>query len=51
MKAVVLKNFLESLRVMGLGMLGIFSVAILIMIVMYALTRLFPGDKDAKKDE
>jgi len=42
-------NFIESLRVMGLGMLGIFSVAAVLILIMLLLTKLFPvkpEDKD-----
>lgn len=39
-------NFLASLKVMGLGMLGIFSVALVLMLIMMLLTRLFPAKKE-----
>ena len=32
-------NFIESLRVMGLGMLGIFVVALVLMGIMFLLTK------------
>lgn len=44
-------NFLASLRVMGLGMLGIFSVAVVLMLIMMLLTKLFPAKKDENKKE
>ena len=34
--------FLESLKIMGTGMFGIFSVTIVLVVIMEALTRLFP---------
>ena len=37
--------FLQSLEVMGLGMLGIFAVAVLLIAVIRILTKLFPGKK------
>lgn len=39
-------NFLSSLRVMGVGMLGIFIVTAVLIIVMVALTKLFPERKE-----
>jgi Na+-transporting methylmalonyl-CoA/oxaloacetate decarboxylase gamma subunit len=41
-------TFLESLRVMGLGMLGIFIVTIILIGMMVLLMKLFP---DKKKKE
>ena len=41
----MLSNFFESLKVMGLGMLGIFAVVIVIMLVMILITKVFPGEK------
>ena len=35
--------FMESLRIMGTGMLGIFAVAFILIAVMKVLTTLFPG--------
>lgn len=35
--------FMESLRIMGTGMLGIFAVACILIAVMKVLTTLFPG--------
>ena len=40
---------MESLRVMGLGMLGIFSVAVVLILIMILLTKLFPAKKDSEK--
>ena len=40
------QNFIASLRVMGLGMIGIFIVAIVLMLIMMILTKVFPGDKN-----
>ena len=45
---IMTENFIASLRVMGLGMLGIFAVAIVLVIIMKLLTHFFPVDK---KDE
>lgn len=45
------QNFLASLRVMGLGMLGIFSVAVAIMLIMMLLTKLFPTKKEGNQPE
>lgn len=42
--------FLESLKVMGLGMLGIFTVTIALVLIMKLLTRLFPTDRPDKED-
>ena len=42
-------NFLMSLKVMGMGMLGIFSVTVVLMGVMHLLTKIFPAEKDQKK--
>lgn len=42
---------MESLRVMGLGMLGIFSVAVVLMLIMLLLTKIFPGKKEDDKKE
>lgn len=36
-------NFIESLKVMGFGMIGIFSVTIVMIIIMHLLTKLFPS--------
>lgn len=44
--------FLESLKVMGLGMLGIFVVTIVLVLVMKLLTKLFPAsEKEQEKSE
>lgn len=45
-----MENFMESLRIMGFGMLGIFSVAIALILIMTALTTFFP-EESGKKDE
>jgi hypothetical protein len=37
-----LQNFITSLKVMGIGLVGIFSVTIVLILVMILLTRLFP---------
>ena len=39
----MITNFIESLRVMGLGMLGIFTVAIVLIVIMKVLVKLFPA--------
>ena len=43
--------FLESLKVMGLGMLGIFTVTVALVLIMKLLTKLFPTDKQKKKSK
>ncbi|MBP7348444.1 MAG: hypothetical protein KA965_07160 [Butyrivibrio sp.] len=45
----MITSFIESLRVMGLGMLGIFSVAVVLILIMILLTKLFPAKKDSEK--
>ncbi len=42
----MLANFMESLKVMGFGMLGIFVVAIVLIVIMKVLTSLFPAKKE-----
>ncbi len=42
----MIANFMESLKVMGFGMLGIFVVAIVLIVIMKALTALFPAKKE-----
>lgn len=42
----MLANFMESLKVMGFGMLGIFVVAIVLIVIMKVLTTLFPAKKE-----
>lgn len=39
-------DFLESFKVMGLGMAGIFIVIIVLMAVLWGLTKIFPEKKD-----
>lgn len=41
----MLLNFIESLKVMGVGMLGIFLVAAILIVIMKVLTKLFPAEK------
>lgn len=36
-------NFMESLKVMGFGMLGIFTVAVVLIVIMKVLVKLFPA--------
>ena len=45
----MITSFMESLRVMGLGMLGIFSVAVVLILIMMLLTKLFPTKKDTEE--
>ena len=45
----MITSFMESLRVMGLGMLGIFSVAVVLILIMMMLTKLFPAKKDSEE--
>lgn len=41
--------FLQSLEVMGLGMLGIFAVTLILILLMKLLTKLFPADKNKEE--
>ena len=43
-------NLIESFRIMGLGMLGIFAVACILMLVIVALKKIFPADPDKKEE-
>ena len=45
----MITSFMESFRVMGLGMLGIFSVAVVLILIMMLLTKLFPAKKDTEE--
>ena len=45
----MITSFMESLKVMGLGMLGIFSVAVVLILIMMLLTKLFPAKKDTEE--
>lgn len=47
----MMTNFMEALKVMGLGMLGIFTVTVVLIIIMYVLTKAFPPKKDKKETE
>lgn len=38
-----MNTFLGSLKVMGLGMLGIFIVTIVLIVIMMLLTKIFPA--------
>ena len=38
--------FTAALRVMGMGMLGIFSVTIVLIVVMSLLTKVFPPESN-----
>ena len=42
----MITNFMESLKVMGFGMLGIFTVAIVLIVIMKVLVKLFPAKKE-----
>ena len=42
--------FLDSFRVMGLGMLGIFMVIIVLMVLLQIMTLIFPEKKDRGND-
>lgn len=42
----MMQNFMESLKVMGFGMLGIFAVAAILVVIMVILTKLFPVKDD-----
>ncbi len=41
-----MNTFLGSLKVMGLGMLGIFIVTIVLIVIMMLLTKIFPARKN-----
>ncbi len=41
-------NFITTLGIMGKGMLGIFVTAIIIMIVVFLLTKFSSGKKDTE---
>ena len=43
-----LAAFLESLKIMGIGMLGIFIVTMVLIGVMVLLTKAFPEKKEDK---
>ena len=45
----MITTFVESLKVMGLGMLGIFSVAVALILIMVLLTKLFPAKKNSEE--
>ena len=45
----MLANFFASLKVMGLGMLGIFSVAVVLVIIMIVLNKLFPAKPESEE--
>lgn len=45
------ENFLASLRVMGLGLLGIFTVAVVLMLIMMLLTKIFPAKQQETDEE
>lgn len=47
----MIENFYASLKVMGLGMIGIFAVALILMLIMICLTKFFPADKSADKED
>lgn len=47
----MMENFLASLKVMGLGMLGIFVVAAVLVIIMMLLTKLFPANKEEENSD
>ncbi|MDD2290211.1 MAG: hypothetical protein PHT64_01090 [Bacteroidales bacterium] len=41
-------TFISSLKIMGLGMLGIFIFMLLFGVVIYALHKIFPGTTEEK---
>ena len=41
-------DFLDSLKIMGIGMLGIFIVVLVLIAVMVLLTKVFPEKKEDK---
>ncbi|MDD5940103.1 MAG: hypothetical protein PUC46_04890 [Lachnospiraceae bacterium] len=46
-----MNTFLFSLKVMGIGLIGIFSVTIVLIIAMVILTRLFPVSAEKQDEE
>ena len=45
-------NLIESFKVMGLGMLGIFTVTAVLMLIIIGLKKLFPSQKpDTSRQE
>lgn len=52
-RKVMIANFLASLKVMGLGMIGVFSVTLILMVIMVALNKAFPPKKkeDSAEDD
>ena len=45
-------KFVENLRYMGLGMLGIFTVTAVLMLIIIGLKKLFPSQKpDTSRQE
>ncbi|MCH3999487.1 MAG: OadG-related small transporter subunit [Lachnospiraceae bacterium] len=44
-------TFLQSLRIMGVGMLGIFVVTIVLIAAMVILTKIFPAGKEKKEKD
>lgn len=45
-----MSTFLESLKVMGIGMLGIFIVTLVLIAIMMLLTKLFPAKKESTEE-
>ena len=45
----MITTFMESLKVMGLGMLGIFSVAVVLILIMMMLTKKKKKKKDTEE--
>ncbi len=45
----MLANFMESLKVMGFGMLGIFAVAVILIVIMKVLVKLFPTRQEEEE--
>jgi len=46
-----MSTFFFSLKVMGVGLIGIFSVTIVLIIAMVILTRLFPVSAEKQGEE
>ena len=44
-------NLIESFKVMGLGMIGIFAVALVLMLIIVGLKKLFPVRKPDQSEQ
>ncbi len=48
---MIQENFFDALRIMGLGMAGIFVFMLLFWGIIVALHRVFPAKSDPQKDQ